>query len=70
MAKAPPGGLLGLTLFEDNAAHRELPIPSLRARRAGIPAVLDAIFQKMVAKRPEERFQTMNEVVNVLQSVM
>lgn len=44
-------------------AHREEPIPSLPARRANVPAVVDALFQKMVAKKPVDRFQNMAEVV-------
>lgn len=51
------------------AAHRELPIPSLRARRPDVPLPLDAVFQKMVAKLPEERFQTMNDVSTAIQSM-
>lgn len=47
-------------------AHREQPVPSLRARRPEVPAELDAIFQKMCAKRPEDRFQSMSEVMEAL----
>jgi serine/threonine protein kinase/DNA-binding response OmpR family regulator len=49
--------------------HREGPIPSLRAVRAEVPAALDQVFQKMVAKKPEERFASMGEVVRALEGL-
>src|SRR5262249_44649749 len=42
--------------------HRDAPIPSLSAARQDIPADLDRVFQRMVAKKPEERFGSMAEV--------
>src|SRR5438132_565791 len=44
-------------------AHQQKPIPSLCVPRADIPRELDEIFEKMVAKRAEDRYQTMNEVI-------
>ena len=35
-----------------------------------MPAELDAIFQKMVAKRPEDRYQSMTEVVSALEGFL
>jgi serine/threonine protein kinase len=49
-------------------AHREQPVPSLRVMRPHVPEEADAIFQKMLAKRPEDRFQTMAEVITALQT--
>ena len=48
-------------------AHMNEPIPSLRKRRPGIPKRLDAVFAKMIAKSPDDRQQTMLEVVQDLQ---
>ncbi len=53
----------GDTLIKKILAHRELAAPSLSAVRPDVTATVDAVFQKMVAKRPEERQQTMTEVI-------
>jgi serine/threonine protein kinase len=49
-------------------AHRQSPVPSLRSRRAEVPPELDAVFQRMIAKLPAERPQSMDEVIAELQA--
>jgi serine/threonine protein kinase len=49
-------------------AHREQPAPSLSARRPDVTAVLEAVYQTMVAKRPEDRFRDMGEVIIALEA--
>ena len=39
-------------------AHREQPIPSLVQERPEVSADLEAVYRKMVAKRPENRYAT------------
>ena len=53
----------GDTLMAKLLAHRDKPIPSLRAIRPEVPEQIEAIFSKMVAKKIEDRYQTMTEVI-------
>ena len=48
-------------------AHREHSVPSLRAELPEIPEQLDAVYQKMVAKKPEDRYGSMSEVIAELE---
>jgi serine/threonine protein kinase len=53
----------GETVLEKILAHRERPIPSLRAFDASIPSEIDVLFRKMVAKRLQDRFPSTTELV-------
>lgn len=52
----------GETLMEKIIAHREQPLPSLREQLPEVSGGIDAVFQKMVARNPDDRYQTMKEL--------
>jgi serine/threonine-protein kinase len=60
----PPFG--GETVMTRLLAHRDTAAPTLRSVRSDIPESLDQIVQKMLAKDPNERYQTMHEVITAL----
>jgi serine/threonine protein kinase len=55
----------GETAMAKLLAHREKPIPSLGAE---VPQEVQAVFEKMVAKTVEDRYQTTSEVVAALEA--
>ncbi len=58
----------GDSLMARLLAHRDQPIPSLRAACDGVSEQLEAVFRRMVAKKPAERYQTATEVIADLQA--
>ena len=56
----------GPSIISRILAHREHPIPSLCTSLAEIPSDVDIVYQKMIAKCPEDRFQSMQEVINAI----
>ena len=57
----------GETVMERLVAHREHPVPSLRKACPSAPAWLDQVFQRMIAKRPDDRIASMTEVISALE---
>jgi serine/threonine protein kinase len=47
-------------------AHREKPLPSLRAARRDIPPEVETIFQRMAAKKREARYQSAAKLIGDL----
>jgi len=59
----------GDTLMAKLLAHREQPIPSIRDVRPEVPEPVEAVFSRLIAKRIEDRYQTMTEVIADLESL-
>lgn len=57
----------GDTLMAKLLNHRDQPIPSLRSASTDVPEQLDAVFHKMVAKKTEDRYQNMTQLIVELQ---
>ncbi len=57
----------GESVVDTILSHASLPVPALNGNNARVPAGLDRVFQRMVAKDPRERFQTAAEVVAALE---
>lgn len=58
----------GETLVAKLVAHQTQAIPALQESVPDASPALDAVFRKMVAKLPEERYQSMSEVVAALEA--
>ncbi|MCA9092557.1 MAG: protein kinase, partial [Planctomycetaceae bacterium] len=58
----------GETTIDTILSHVNRPAPSLR-ETANLPAVVDALFQKMVAKDPQDRFQSAAELIAAIKSL-
>ncbi len=58
----------GQTFMERLLGHRERPVPLLRASRRDVSEALDATFQHLLAKSPQDRPQTMAAVIGELQA--
>lgn len=58
----------GDSLMNRLVAHASHPIPLLRHAGLEVPAGVQAVFQKMVAKQPGDRHQTMTQVIADLES--
>ena len=56
----------GETVMERIVAHREHAVPSLRKTCPAVPRWLDGIFRKMVAKKPEDRYQSATALISDL----
>jgi serine/threonine protein kinase len=59
----------GETVLERILAHRENPIPRLRDFRPDYPEALDTLFQRMVAKRADDRHASMSDLIHELEQL-
>jgi serine/threonine protein kinase len=59
----------GQTMMDTLLKHRDAPIPSLCATRQDVPAVLDDLYRRMMAKTTTTRVQSMSDVASALQVI-
>ena len=62
--RAPFQGQTGAHLL---LAHQSLPVPRADALNADVPEPLSAVINKMMAKKPEDRYQSAQELIDALQ---
>ncbi len=66
MTARPP--FLGETEADRRKAHREHPAPQLRLTRPDAPSSLESAYQKMMAKRPDDRPESMMALIALLEA--
>lgn len=57
------------TAMERLLAHREQPVPSLRQLSSLVPESLDTLLSSLMAKKPQDRIASMNELARQLDSL-
>ena len=57
----------GDTVFQVFLQHRDGQIPEIRSHRPDVPIQVDLICQKMLAKEPEQRYQSMGELITAIE---
>jgi serine/threonine protein kinase len=60
----------GENILQRVLAHRDNPVPSVVASRPDCPPALDALIQRMLAKRAADRPQSMAEIIAVLETCL
>ncbi|MFM7845719.1 MAG: serine/threonine protein kinase, partial [Planctomycetota bacterium] len=60
----------GETTLHKILAHRDQPIPKISAHRPEVPPELDAFLERMLAKKREDRPQSMSEVGDELTRIL
>jgi eukaryotic-like serine/threonine-protein kinase len=58
------------TIMKTVMAHQQNTIPSLRRDRDDVPEELNAVYEKMVAKKPADRYQSMIDVITALEAIV
>ena len=63
--KTPFNGATSLSVVLE---HLHTPIPSLRASRPEVPIALESLITRMLAKKPEDRFSSLQELIAAIAS--
>ncbi|MBK9143227.1 MAG: PQQ-binding-like beta-propeller repeat protein [Candidatus Melainabacteria bacterium] len=57
-------------MIEMAMKHTTAPIPSVRRINSQVPAVIDKMIRRMMEKLPEDRFQSLAEVIKILDDLI
>ncbi len=57
-------------MIEMAMKHATAPIPSSRKINKDVPEVLDRAIQRMMAKNPEDRFQSLSDVLTIVEKLL
>ena len=60
----------GETTMQRLVAHREQPVPIVSQIRSAVPTEVDFVIARMMAKVPENRYQSMSEVAADLEALL
>jgi len=58
------------SITAEATAHVNAPVPSIAELCEGLPAELDTVFRRALAKDPERRFETASEFVSALRAAL
>jgi serine/threonine protein kinase len=57
-------------MIEMAMKHTNAPVPSAKKLNEHVPEVLDRVIQKMMAKKPEDRYKSMAEVLGIIDDLI
>jgi serine/threonine-protein kinase len=57
-------------MIEMAMKHATAPVPSAKKINADVPDVLDKALQKMMAKNPDERYQSLSELLTIIEKLL
>ena len=60
----------GTNTVEVLTKHVRGPVPQLRVHARNVPTVLDPIIEKLLAKQPDRRHQSADDLITDLQAVL
>ncbi len=60
----------GATMAATMSAHLTKPVPSISTVNKNLPAKTDAVFERVLAKNPDDRYQSCAEFVTALQEAV
>lgn|GEM_PF-2676837 len=59
----------GNSMFEVMKGHLEMPIPNIQDKRPDVPQTVQTVLEIMLAKKPEDRYQSAEELLSALNAL-